>query len=145
MIKKQHKLQLILVLILLFGLNLQAQSVLGTWQTVDDETGEKKALVEIYKNGDEIFGKIVEIFDKTKRDFPCKFCEGDDHNKPILGLNIIKGMEKDGEYYRDGSITNPENGKVYDCRLKLTDDPDILQVRGYVAFFYQTQYWERVN
>lgn len=145
MIKKQHKLQLILVLILLFGLNSQAQSILGTWQTVDDETGEKKALVEIYKNGDEIFGKIVEIFDKAKRDFPCKFCEGDDHNKPILGLNIIKGLEKDGEYYRDGSITNPENGKVYDCRLKLTDDPDILQVRGYVAFFYQTQYWERVN
>lgn len=124
---------------------INAQSVIGTWKTVDDETGEQKALVEIYKKGDKIFGKIVEIFDKSKRDLPCKFCEGDDYNKPVLGLNIIKSMEKDDDVYEDGTITDPENGKVYRCRLKLTDDPDVLQVRGYIAFFYKTQYWNRVD
>lgn len=54
-------------------------------------------------------------------------------------------MEKDDEVYEGGTILNPENGKVYKCRLKLEDDADTLQVRGYVAFFYKTQYWKRVS
>ena len=54
-------------------------------------------------------------------------------------------MQKDGNYYRKGTIFDPEHGKKFRCRLKLTDDPDVLQVRGYVAFLYATQYWKRVK
>jgi uncharacterized protein (DUF2147 family) len=54
-------------------------------------------------------------------------------------------MEKQGDYYRKGTVVNPEDGKVYRLRLALEEDNlDVLQVRGYFAFFYQTQYWERV-
>ena len=140
-----NSLLLVLTIVLCSQLELHSQSIFGVWKTVDDETGKEKALVEIYKKDDLVFGKIIEIFDETKRDLPCKFCEGEDKNKPILGLNIIKGMQKDGEYYKDGTIVNPENGKVYDCRLKLINDSNSLQVRGYIAFFYKTQIWERVQ
>jgi len=123
-----------------------SQSIFGKWKTVDDETGEEKSIVEIYEENGKVFGKIIEIFDPIKRDLPCKFCEGDDYNTPVLGLNIIKDMEKSGDVYKKGTVTNPEDGKVYDCRIKLEDDnPNKLQLRGYIAFFYRTQYWIRDN
>jgi uncharacterized protein (DUF2147 family) len=135
------------ILCFAFSLPMNAQDILGHWKTIDDETGVEKSIVEIYKKDGKIYGKIVQIFDKSKRNLPCKFCEGEDYNKPILGLEIIKGMEKVNEdVYKNGTITNPEDGKVYTCRLKLDDDdPDQLQVRGYIAFFYKTQYWVRVD
>lgn len=119
-----------------------AQSILGKWRTVDDKTGEEKSIVEIYKKDGKVFGKIIAIFDSEKRDLPCIYCKGEDYNKPILGLNIIKNMEKDGTVYNEGTITDPQNGKTYRCRLKL-DSKDTLQVRGYLAIFYATQYWKR--
>ncbi|WP_204345664.1 DUF2147 domain-containing protein [Psychroserpens algicola] len=136
----------LLIVVLLMSLSINSQSILGQWKTVDDKTGEEKSIVEIYMKNGKVYGKIVDIFDPEKRDLPCQFCEGADYNQPILGLNIIKEMTKSGNAYKNGTITNPEDGKVYDCRLKLDeDDVNKLQVRGYVAFFYRTQYWIRVN
>jgi uncharacterized protein (DUF2147 family) len=60
-------------------------------------------------------------------------------------MQIIDGLKKDDDVYEGGTILNPSNGKVYKCRLKLEDDEKELQVRGYVAFFYKTQYWQRVE
>lgn len=137
----------LLLICFVFTCSLNAQDILGQWKTIDDETGIEKSIVEIYKKDGKIYGKIVEIFDESKRDLPCKFCEGEDYNKPVLGLEIIKGMEKVNEdVYKNGTITNPEDGKVYTCRLKLDEEnPNKLQVRGYIAFFYKTQYWVRID
>ena len=55
-------------------------------------------------------------------------------------------MKKQGKYYKQGTIFDPERGKKFKCRLALTDDdPDVLQVRGYIAFLYATQYWKRIK
>lgn len=136
--------KIITLLILLISFSVSAQDIIGKWKTIDDKTGEAKSIVEIYKKDGKIFGKIIEIFDKSKRDLPCIKCEGEDYNKPILGLDIIKNMTKEGDYYKNGTVVDPQNGKVYRLRLALTDDGK-LQVRGYIGFFYSTQYWERVN
>jgi len=41
---------------------------------------------------------------------------------------------------------DPENGKVYDCKVWVDEDePDKLNVRGYIGFFYRTQNWYRVK
>lgn len=136
-----------LIIIIFFFISFSgvSQSILGKWRTVDDETGEEKSIVEIYKKEGKIFGKIVEIFDPTKRDLPCKFCKGDDYNQPILGLDIIKEMEMtDDNTYKKGTITDPQDGKIYTCRLKL-EDKNTLQVRGYITLFYATQYWKRAT
>ncbi len=58
---------------------------------------------------------------------------------------IIDGLTKDEDVYEDGNILNPSNGKVYKCRLKLEENIDTLQVRGYITFFYKTQYWQRIS
>lgn len=136
------------LLMLCFGMTFSsiAQDILGQWKTIDDETGIEKSIVEIYQKDGKIYGKIIEIFNKSKRDLLCGSCEGEDYNKPVLGLVIIKDMEGKGSTYKNGTITNPDDGKIYTCRLKLDDNnPNRLEVRGYVAFFFRTQYWIRVG
>ncbi|QCE39954.1 DUF2147 domain-containing protein [Psychroserpens sp. NJDZ02] len=133
-----------IVIIMLFSFSAGAQTILGQWKTVDDETGAKKSIVEIYKKDGKVFGKIIEIFDEKKRANLCAKCEGADYNKPVLGLDIIKDMVKDDEYYKEGTVVDPQNGKLYDLRLGVMED-GTLQVRGYIGFFYSTQYWERVK
>ena len=135
-----------LILLMLVSQLLGAQTIFGKWKTVDEDTGEEKSVVEIYEENGKVYGKIIDIFDASRRDLLCKFCKGDAYNKPILGLVIIKDLERVGDVYKRGTITNPEDGKVYDCRITLdNDNDDVLQLRGYIAFFYRTQYWKRVN
>ncbi|WGF92502.1 DUF2147 domain-containing protein [Aequorivita marisscotiae] len=133
-------------LIALTVITATAQDVTGKWKTIDDETGEAKSIVEIYKNDGKIYGKVVEILNPAKKNAICNNCPGDDKGKPILGLVIIKGLEKDGDEYNDGTIMDPNNGKVYKCYIEL-DGANKLNVRGYVGFslFGRTQTWSRVN
>ncbi|WP_299521240.1 DUF2147 domain-containing protein [Winogradskyella sp.] len=135
----------IIVLAFIFTFNVaSSQSILGKWKTIDDETGNEKSIVEIYEDDGKVYGKIVEILTENKKAV-CSKCDGDKKNQPILNMVIIEGLEKDDDVYEGGTILNPENGKEYKCRLKIGEDQDTLQVRGYVAFFYKTQYWKRVN
>lgn len=126
----------------------QAQGVLGQWKSIDDETGKAKSVVEIYERDGKIYGKIVQLFRAANEDQDpiCVECTGKDKGKKIIGLEIIKGLSKDGNEYEDGTILDPENGKTYDCKIWVDKDkPTTLNVRGYVAFFYRTQYWQRFS
>jgi len=88
-----------------FGcLQINAQTVIGKWKTIDDKTKEVKSVVEIFESNGKIYGKVVEILDAAKRDRKCEKCEGTDKNKPILGLQIIRGLKKDGEEFNGGKI-----------------------------------------
>ena len=79
----------------------QAQSVLGQWKTVDDETGKEKSIVEIYGNNGKIYGKVIEILDKTKQDMMCITCSGVNKGKKIKGLILIEGLKKSGSSWED--------------------------------------------
>lgn len=127
------------------SLSMQSQDILGKWKTVDDETGANKSIVEIYKKGGKIFGKVIEILKPFDEKFLCQNCEGEKKDKPVLGMVIINGLEKHGEHYKNGTIFDAENGKGYRCRIMLDKETGKLQVRGYIAFFYLTQYWIRYN
>ncbi|MGM0635040.1 MAG: DUF2147 domain-containing protein [Bacteroidota bacterium] len=137
----------ILLVVLSFGFVAQAQDILGKWKTIDDDTGKAKSVVEIYKKDGKIYGKIVELLrEGANPDEPCNHCKGDFKGKLLVGSDIIKGLEKDGNEYTDGTISDPESGKTYDAKIWVSnDDNNILKVRGYVAFFYRTQEWIRVK
>lgn len=119
----------------------QRTSPIGKWKTVDDNTGKTKSVVEVYEKGGKLFGKILDLIDPDEPDPKCEECDEDDprHMKPIVGLEIIRNMEKDDDKWEDGDILDPENGKVYRCKLWVEDGN--LQVRGYIAFLYRTQTW----
>ncbi len=133
------------ILVLFIG-GVQAQSVTGLWKTIDDDTGAEKSIVEIYKQDGRIYGKVKEILNKDRADVVCDRCEGERRGQPVQGMVIIEDMEKDGDKYSGGTILDPENGKQYKCKLWVDEDnPNILNVRGYIAFLYRTQYWKRVE
>ncbi len=134
----------ILLLVCLSLSNLKAQSIIGKWKTIDDETGKARSIVEIYEENDKIYGKIVDILNPKKKTSLCSKCDGENKNQPVIGMVIINGLEKGDEVYAGGTILNPDNGKIYKCRLKLEEETNTLQVRGYLAFFYKTQYWQRI-
>lgn len=124
-----------------------AQSVLGTWKTIDDETGKAKSYVEIYKKSDgKLYGKVVKILTAGKENAKCTKCSGSKKNQPILGMEILYGLEQDGEVWDDGDILDPNKGKEYSCKIEL-ENKDKLKVRGYLGFSLlgRTQYWYRVK
>ncbi len=136
----------IIICVLLFFQISFSQTVIGRWKTIDDETGKEKGVVEIYEKNGKIYGKIVEILETENRDKKCTLCQGDDKNKPILGLTFIKGLTKDGDEYNGGQVLDPKNGKLYKCYITLIGK-DKLKVRGYIgiSLFGRTQYWYRVK
>lgn len=126
--------------------SIQAQDVFGKWTTIDDNTGKARSTIEIFEKGGKVYGKIVAITDPEKRDRRCEKCTGDDKNRPILGLEILKGLEKNGDKYEGGYITDPDNGKRYKCYIEL-EDPNTLKVRGFIglSLIGRTQIWKRAE
>lgn len=136
---------MLLFCILFFQISL-AQSILGKWKTVDDVTGKEKGIVEIYEHKGKIYGKIIEIFEADKKHLKCDKCQGEDKGKPILGLNIIKGLVKNGDIYDSGKIIDPKNGKSYNCKVSF-EGKDKLILRGFVgiSLLGRSQTWIRVK
>ena len=65
--------------------SLTAQSVLGKWHSMDPDTGSKESVIEVYLEGDKLYGKIIEILKEEDKDKKCIECTGKDKNKPIEG------------------------------------------------------------
>lgn len=127
--------------------SMSAQSVLGVWKTIDDNTGDPKSMVEIYKDSEgKVHGKILKIFNPEKKGLLCTECTGEDKDIPVEGMVFIRNLEKDGDEFNGGIIINPENGSAYKCYIKLTA-PDNLKIRAYVGVpvIGRTQHWLRVN
>lgn len=117
----------------------------GKWKTIDDETKQAKSIVEVYKKSDgKYYGKISQLLAKPAN-ANCVACKDDRKNKPLVGLEIIRGLKKDGDEFTGGTITDPKTGKSYKCTI--TKDGDKLNVRGYVGLsaFGRTQVWEKVK
>jgi uncharacterized protein (DUF2147 family) len=134
-----------LALLLAGGTLLAQSSPLGIWQTIDDETGQPKSHVEIYKKGDKIFGKVVKLLPAATTD-KCIDCPGDKKDKPLIGLDILWDLEPYKDHWSYGRIVDPADGDVYKCSIWL-EGPDKLQVRGYIgiSLIGRTQTWHRVK
>ncbi|MFT5337806.1 MAG: hypothetical protein ACJAY8_000958 [Sphingobacteriales bacterium] len=138
----------ILLLALFVGSFAQAQDVTGLWKTIDDETGKAKSIVEIFIQDGKLFGRIDSLikFDEKDPQRICTVCPGDRKGQKVWGMEILRDMVQDGNEWEDGTIMDPKNGKIYDCGLWLSEtNPNRLMVRGYVAFFFRTQEWIRVE
>ncbi len=127
-------------------LGAQAQ-VAGKWRTIDDETSEPKSIVELFEREGKMYGKIVKLFRKPGEDPDpvCDECSEDDarFKKKIIGMEILRDMVKSGEEYTEGDILDPNNGKIYRCRIWL--EGNNLKVRGYWGPFYRTQTWHKTQ
>lgn len=134
--------------LLFLGLSLYmtAQTPLGTWKTIDDNSGEARSHVEIYEQNGILFGKISKLL-LADPSTVCDACKGDKKDKPVLGLVIIEDMKANKDFWKGGSILDPESGKDYGCSIWFDDgNTDILKVRGkHWTGLYRTQTWHRVK
>ena len=119
-------------------------SPIGRWKTLDEDTGEPRSIVEIYAKGNTFEGKIVEILDGDENAL-CEKCKGEKKNAPIKGMVIITGLTASSDYWKKGTVLDPENGSTYRFSVWYEDnDANRLFVRGkHWTGIYRTQTWVR--
>lgn len=105
----------------------QVQQIVGNWKTVDDKTGDNYSIIHIFKATDGLYyGKIAKML-VGPADLVCEACEGHDHNKPLEGLLIIRGMHEENGELRGGKVLDPESGKFYYGKIFLKDGKLVLR------------------
>jgi len=124
-----------------------ADKVLGNWFTDDKETK-----IEIYKNGEKYFGKIIWLLEPNEDDGTPKVDDENPdpnlQNRPVMGLVLLKDFTYDPkkEEWSGGTIYDPKNGKTYDCYMWM-DGPE-LQIKGFVLgmrFVGRKTTWTNAN
>jgi uncharacterized protein (DUF2147 family) len=95
---------------------VKADDILRIWLTA----GKEPAKIQIYKSGEKYYGKIVWLRNSTNNDKQRVDNNNPDkskQNQPIIGLIILKDFKIDTDEWEDGTIHDPETGKIYDCIL----------------------------
>ena len=124
-----------------------AATPVGTWATVSDSTGEVASTVRLWLEDGKLVGRIASLVREEGEDpYPlCKECLGDQKDQPVIGLEILSGLTQDGSEWNGGLILDPENGKQYRCIIRIADDNQTMEVRGFIgiSLFGRSQTWHR--
>lgn len=121
-----------------------ADRIIGEWINEDKDTR-----IEIYKNGDEYFGKLVwaeDLFEadgKTSR----KDLRNTDEklrSRNLHNVNLLHNFIFDEDLWDDGKMYDPKSGKTYSCLIRLRKEQ--MEVRSYVGIplLGRSTYWDRV-
>ena len=137
---------LITILSIFFITTGFSQTIFGAWNSFDEETNRLESVIEVYEKNDQVFAKIIKITNSENQGAICINCSGERKNTPILGMNILTGLKKDGDEWSGGKILDPKNGKEYKCYIQLLDE-NTLKIRGYIGFsmFGRTAIWKRAT
>ena len=137
----------IFVLLCPFVAYSQVNSIVGNWKTIDDETGEAKSIVRIYKGTDgKYYGKIEKLFNNP--DGKCDKCKDENKDKPILGMVIITDMKEKGDNLEGGRILDPAKGETYNATISYDKATGKLKLRGSLdrwGMLGRIQFWEKAD
>jgi uncharacterized protein (DUF2147 family) len=124
-----------------------APTPIGRWRSFDDKTGQPKSIIAITEINGELQGTVERVFSPPAPNSnpSCDKCSGDRKNKPIVGMQMLWGMKKDGDEYSGGHILEPETGKEVRAKMKVVEGGQKLEVRGFVGFALagRTAMWTR--
>ena len=147
MIKKICCILILLTFTMVANAN-RVNSPIGEWVTISDKTHDKSGIVKIYQNDGKLYGRILKVFPGENRSpsDTCDLCPGKFKNKPIQGLVFLWDFSQTARNaWTDGQILDPKNGKIYKGSIKLVDDGNKLELRGYWGIFFRTQTWIRAK
>ncbi|MCD6735498.1 MAG: DUF2147 domain-containing protein [Burkholderiaceae bacterium] len=124
-----------------------ADSPVGLWKNIDDETHKAKALIRITEKDGVISGRIEKIL-TDKPDAVCDQCTDERKDQPVQGMLIVRGIRRNADepgLFDGGRILDPNNGKEYRSQMRLVEGGRRLEVRGYIGapLFGRTQTWIR--
>lgn len=140
-------------MIVLFTLSMQLSfaandSLVGLWKSFDDKTNKPRSLIRINVNNGEYTAVIEKgLLPTDTGEAICDKCTDERKDQPIIGMTIVKGLKENGNKYDGGYILDPENGKVYKCKMTLNEAGDEIEVRGFIgiSLLGRSQMWTRVE
>src|ERR1700738_1297307 len=120
----------VLIFLALSGFNNNsADAILGVWAN-----GTNKGHIQLYKQEGKYYGKIIWLKQPNDETGKPKVDKNNpdpaDRTNSLLGLIMLRDFKYQDGQWTDGTIYNPDDGKEYNCNMKLKD-PKTLAVRGY--------------
>ena len=135
---------LLLSLFLFFEIS-HAQSPIGAWKTIDENSGRSKGQIEFFEQDGMLFGKILQVSNDTLNHI-CTACPGERNGKRVLGMVIMENLKYKNGYWQGGRVLSPKQGKWFDLKIWLEpNNPNVLVLRAYWGLFYRTQKWVRAS
>ena len=135
----------VLILISTLSFSQKSDDIIGVWLT---EGGKSK--IQITKSNGKYKGKILWLKDPNEADGSAKVDKNNEdeslRSQPILGLVLLQDFEWNDDMFEDGTIYDPENGKLYSCEITF-ENRDTLNVRGFIGFSLlgRTTVWTRAK
>ena len=124
---------------------VQPDDIVGTW--LIEEDGHPVEKIEVYECDSLYCGKIVWINNPDSSHTPAldkKNKNEELRNRPLLGLEILKGYKFDGEdCWKDGKLYAHRKGKTVSPELTLIDK-DHLKIEIKLLFFKKSFTWKRL-
>lgn len=118
----------------------------GLWKSIDDNTGKPRSLIRISEANGE-YSAVIEkgLLSTDTGEAVCDKCTDERKGQRIVGMTIVKGIKQKGGHFEGGEILDPENGKIYRCKMKLDETGNKLEVRGFIgiSLFGRSQIWTR--
>jgi uncharacterized protein (DUF2147 family) len=118
----------------------------GLWQPLDS-AGRPLGLIKIYQDHGRYFGRIEPSSPDDKDSGTCDRCTDERKGQSIVGLVLIRNMRLQGDEYSGGDILDPDTGRIYGCKFRLTDGGRSMVMRGYfgISLLGRSQTWRRVD
>ena len=120
---------------------LAAEPVTGRWTTV-----EKDAVIAIAPCGAKLCGRIAQFLVPPPQGLDQRDVNNRDaakRSRKLLGMAVLTGFTEDSDLWR-GQIYDPKSGKTYRSVIRRKS-ANVLEVKGCIGPFCQTQLWRRAN
>jgi len=107
------------------------QSLAGKWSTIDPFTNKPSSVVEVYFNGGKLYGKLVQIMDVDSPEKAiCQDCPEPWKNKPLIGLVVLSGLERNGKKWEgEKAFFSRKTKRTYDGAVWLDKDKLKIQIQ----------------
>jgi uncharacterized protein (DUF2147 family) len=119
-------------------------AIVGFWKT-----GDGKGIVQIFKQGNQFFGKIIWLQEPNDANGKPKVDDKNDDpklkTKPLIGLiNLRDFVFVKENLWKEGKVYDPKNGKDYSCKITMKDN-NTIEARGYIgiSLIGRTDVWKR--
>ncbi|HEY5259777.1 MAG TPA: DUF2147 domain-containing protein [Rhabdochlamydiaceae bacterium] len=119
------------------------KSIVGFWETLNQNTGKPQGLVAIYEYQGAYYGRLIASYDAEGKISdsiytPMERAPGIRGNPYYCGLDFVWNLRPAGSRYK-GKIIDPRKGNVYDAEVWRRGNNLIL--RGKVLMFGKNLTW----
>ncbi|MGL6114014.1 DUF2147 domain-containing protein [Cetobacterium sp. SF1] len=117
--------------------------ICGFWIT-QEEKNPYEAVIEIRNINEKYFGNIICVtYEKNGKLYGSK-------NDEIIDFSILKNLNynKNKDFYENGIIINPKNGKKYNASIKIENNKNQMKLRGSLDSFGilgANRIWKRIK